>query len=77
MACCVAFGGDYAMARGTVAFKQRDLARALRAVQKSGMPMARVEIDRGGKIVLIPGEPNQQNDSDSAPHDNEWDEVLR
>jgi hypothetical protein len=58
------------MARGRVAFKERDLARALRAAQKSGVPMQRIEIDREGRIVMIPGTP-----STAAPAEhNPWDE---
>jgi hypothetical protein len=57
------------MARGRLAFKERDLARALRAAQKSGVPMERVEIDREGRIVMFPGKPPED--------DPELDEVLR
>jgi hypothetical protein len=42
----------------------------MRAAQKSGMPVARVEIDREGRIILVPGKP-----SEGPPVDpNEWDE---
>ena len=58
------------MARGRVAFKERDLRRAMRAAQKSGMSVARVEIDREGRIILVPGKPGE-----AAPADrNEWDD---
>jgi hypothetical protein len=41
------------MGRGQLAFKQRDLTRALRAAAKAGQPVQRFEIDREGKIVLV------------------------
>ena len=61
------------MARGRVSFKERDLARALRAARKSGVQMQRIEIDREGRIVMIPGKPY---DDPAKQNENEWDEVL-
>jgi hypothetical protein len=58
------------MARGRLAFKERDLARALRAAQKSGVPMQRIEIDREGRIVMIPDRPC----APATPDRNEYDE---
>jgi len=43
------------MAKGRLAFKQRDLTRALRAMSAAGTPAQRVEIDREGKIVVFFG----------------------
>jgi hypothetical protein len=58
------------MARGRVSFKERDLARAMRAARRSGVPLERVEIDREGRIILVPGKPGE-----AAPVDrNEWDD---
>jgi hypothetical protein len=59
------------MARGKLSFKERDLRRALRAVEKEGISMQRVEIDREGKIIIIPGSPGQHQDEA-----NEWDSVA-
>jgi hypothetical protein len=44
------------MGRGRCAFKQSDLVRAVKAVRKAGVEVARVEIDNG-KIVVIAGKP--------------------
>jgi hypothetical protein len=35
-------------------FRQRDLTRAYRAIEAAGGHVARVEIDKGGKIILVP-----------------------
>jgi hypothetical protein len=57
------------MARGKLLFKERDLRRALRAIQKAGVPTQRVEIDREGKIVVILGDPPERE----YAGENEWD----
>jgi hypothetical protein len=61
------------MARARLSFKERDVARALRAAQKSGVPMQRVEIDRDGRIIMIPCEPygpstHDRNECDENDH---------
>jgi hypothetical protein len=58
------------MARGQLAFKQRDVARALRATSMAGMQAQRVEIDRAGKIVVIVGKPAEDQETK-----NPWDDV--
>ena len=46
------------MSKRPQTFKQRDLLRAIKASQKAGLSIARVEIDRDGKIVVVTGEGN-------------------
>jgi hypothetical protein len=41
-------------ARGT--FRQSDIARAIKAVRAAGEEVARVEIDRDGKITIVTGD---------------------
>ena len=51
------------MARNPATFKEADLTRALKAVRKSGVSIARVEIDpKTGKIVLISGDAREASD---------------
>lgn len=43
--------------RHRAAFRQRDIARAVRAVQSTGVGVARVEIGSDGKISILTGKP--------------------
>ena len=44
------------MPKGLQLFKETDLRRAIKTFQKLGLPIARAEIDRDGKIVVVVGE---------------------
>jgi hypothetical protein len=46
------------MSGGHHAFKQRDVTRAVKAVVAAGLPVTRVEVDKGGKIVIVAGQPS-------------------
>jgi hypothetical protein len=46
------------MSRGPYSFKQRDMTRAVKAVVAAGLAVARVEVDKDGKIVIVPGTRN-------------------
>jgi hypothetical protein len=56
-------------------FRQTDLTRALKGARAAGMGIARVEIERDGKIVVVPGE-QQKGTSERVTAQNEWDEVF-
>ena len=58
------------MSKGLQIFKQTDLLRAIKTFQKAGLPVARAEIDRDGKIIVVTGEGTQ------AGAGNEWDELY-
>jgi hypothetical protein len=61
------------MARAPSTFRQQDVTRAVKAVAAAGVHIARIEIDKSGKIVIIAAEPNDQpGDTTEA---NEWDRV--
>ena len=58
------------MSRRACTFRQQDVTRAIKAVTAAGTKVARVEIDKAGKIVLIaesPGTPKHASDTE-----NEW-----
>jgi hypothetical protein len=62
------------MARAPSTFRQQDVTKAVKAVAAAGVHIARVEIDKTGKIVIITaGAPDQIGGS--AEEANEWDRV--
>jgi hypothetical protein len=42
------------MSYARVSFRQRDLTRAIKAVEAAGLSIARAEVDKDGKIVIVP-----------------------
>lgn len=59
------------MSRGKASFRESEVTRAVKAVKKAGVEVARVEVENG-KIIVIAGKP-----ADSATNDkNEWDEAV-
>jgi hypothetical protein len=61
------------MARAPSTFRQQDVTRAVKAVAAAGVNIARVEIDKAGKIVIITtGVADQPAESAEV---NEWDRV--
>jgi hypothetical protein len=61
------------MSRAPRTFKQTDVTRMVKAVAAAGVEIARVEVDRGGKIVIIAGKPGEA--IDTANGENEWDRL--
>lgn len=58
------------MGHGRCTFKEVDLTRALRAAKKAGAQVARAEVARDGKIVLV-----LKKDGESTSEGNEWDDI--
>jgi hypothetical protein len=56
----LAFFTGTLMPKGSLLFKEVDLRRAIRTFQKLGLPVARAEIDRDGKIVVVTGNNSEQ-----------------
>ena len=63
------------MSRGQQTFKQTDVTKAIKAIVKAGVAVARVEIDRTGKIAIMTAKPDQT--AGENPEKNEWDGVLQ
>jgi hypothetical protein len=59
------------MSRGAHHFRQSDLCKALKAATQAGLSVARFEIDKDGRIVVIAGKAGQ----DAVPEPNEWDSI--
>ena len=45
-------------------FRERDVTRAVKAVAKAGVEIARVEIEPNGKIAVITGKPEPEQATD-------------
>jgi len=61
------------MARAPSTFRQQDVTRAVKAVTAAGVLIARIEIDKAGKIVIIAADANGQ--PGESTEGNEWDRV--
>jgi hypothetical protein len=61
------------MARAPSTFRQLDVKRAVKAVVDAGVDIARVEIDKAGKITIIA----LGVEAKDGLKVNEWDTVLR
>jgi len=48
------------MTRAPSTFRQRDVTKAVRAVTDAGVSIARVEIDKTGKITIIAANASEQ-----------------
>ena len=61
------------MVRAPSAFRQQDVTKAVKAVTAAGVHIARIEIDKSGKIVIITADlTNRPGETTEA---NEWDRV--
>jgi hypothetical protein len=58
------------MSRGACTFKQTDVTKAVKAVVAAGVEVARVEVDRDGRIIVITGKPN------GSTVTNPWDRAV-
>ena len=60
------------MARGQSTFKRRDLTAAVKAVVAAGCEVARVVIEKNGKIVVVTGKPQEGEGGEGG---NPWDTI--
>ena len=56
-------------ARRHVPFKQADIARAIKAMHKAGLPVTAVKVEPGGTFIVIPGTPEAMPSSTPNPWD--------
>jgi hypothetical protein len=59
------------MSRVPSTFKQADVTRAVKAVVAAGVDIARVEIDKSGKIVIVTNK--SPSEGLAVEESNEWD----
>jgi hypothetical protein len=61
------------MARAPSIFKQQDITKAIKGATKAGVNIARIEIAKDGRIVIITGA--EAAVQVEAGERNEWDQV--
>jgi hypothetical protein len=62
---------EHIVSRAPSNFRQQDVARAIKAAQASGLPIARIEVDpKTAKITVIVGEPATEEAQKVNPWDN-------
>jgi hypothetical protein len=62
------------MSQGPSTFRLTDVKRAVQACRNAGLTIGRVEVDREGKIVIVPGNAEPVASDDGRP--NSFDKVL-
>jgi hypothetical protein len=61
------------MSRGPATFKQRDIKAAIKAAFDAGAGTARVEVDKGGRLVIVASKLDQPKD---AADNGGWDQAI-
>jgi hypothetical protein len=62
------------VSRGPSAFRQREVTRAVQAVQAAGLKVARVEL-HGGTVLIIPASDESAEVADDS--NNSFDKIMR
>jgi hypothetical protein len=65
------------MSRRPSTFRQRDLTAAVKGARAAGCTVARVEVGKDGKIIVIVSDGKDQpiNEINDNNHVNEWDDL--
>jgi len=61
------------MSRGPHIVNQGHVTKVIMAALKAGLPVARVEVSRDGRVIVVAGKPEQEQNSAEV---NEWDSVT-
>jgi hypothetical protein len=61
------------MSRGPRTFRQGDLTRVVKAVRAAGVEVARVEVDKAGRIVVVTAKEGENQPPEGEA--NEWDRI--
>ena len=64
------------MTRGPCTFRQRDVARLVRAATAAGLHVTGVRVSPQGEITVVTGEAGAQDSKDHGREGNEWDTIL-
>ena len=64
------------MSRGPQTFRQRDVCAAIKAARAAGCDVARVEVGKDGRIIVILANSKEQRPGDRGCSGNEWDSIL-
>jgi hypothetical protein len=59
--------------RGPVRFREREASRAIRAAEKAGLTVDRIEVSADGRLSLVTSRSNQGM---ALQIKNEWDEIF-
>jgi hypothetical protein len=60
------------MAKGSCTFRKADITRLLSAAAQAGFKVGRVEVDKAGKIALVPDHDGRE---ETESQSNEWDTL--
>jgi hypothetical protein len=63
------------MSRRPSTFRQRDVAAAIKAAKAAGCEVARIEVGKDGRIVVILASEKEQPISKPVGCMNEWDDL--
>jgi hypothetical protein len=63
------------MSKGPSTFRRNDVKRAIEAVEMAGKKVARVEVDKAGKIILIPAAGGATGSAE--PQTDTWDAAVK
>lgn len=57
------------MSRTPFTIKQRDVTAAIKGATAAGLEIARVEVDKGGRVVIVTGKPGELDVTEENPLD--------